>query len=88
MSLSTILKGYAVRLEGRSGVVYEEKGRTLVLQGEMLVDDPKYDFVIYGDSPMVWTHSGAKVSDEELEIVRERVDKWFRGRVEWSWPVK
>lgn len=80
----SFIKAYRIRLAGRGGVSYSERGRRLVIPGEFLVGDPDYDVVLYCDDRITWSE-GIEVTDQEWGVVQERVSKWFNGRVNFSW---
>jgi hypothetical protein len=78
---------YKICLVGRSGVRYSEGGKTVEIPGEMLVGDPRYEFVLYCDANLAWsTLTGQElVGAGDWRRIEARVSEWFKGRVEWQW---
>lgn len=66
-------KPYTVKLHGRSGIIYEENGKVLNIDAEMLSDE--IDFVVYLDSIKCWEkpNDGEVISTEDISRIKENV---------------
>jgi hypothetical protein len=79
-------KPFHVKMTGRTGLLYEENGRRMFVDSEMLSGD-KFDLVIYTDSIKAWQspHEGELVSENDKLRIRENITKELRRlRIDWA----
>ncbi|MGI9318521.1 MAG: Imm74 family immunity protein [bacterium] len=64
---------FKIKLRGRSGVVYEEGSKRVIIEAEMLKGE--IDLVIYVDSIMHWQppHEKDAISQDERKTIRANV---------------
>ncbi len=80
-------KKYKVRLHGRSGVVYEEGERSVLIEAEMMAGPT--DLVIYSDSIRYWQspHEGKVISPDEKQRIKENITKELEDKglnIDWE----
>ena len=78
---------YKVKLRGRSGVVYEEGGKTVEIEAEMLAGE--IDMVIYFDSIRNWQspHENEAISLDEKNRIKENITVALKEKglvIEWE----
>ena len=78
---------YKVKLRGRSGVVYEEGGKTVQIEAEMLAEE--IDLVIYFESIRHWEspHENESISLEERKRIKANVTAALKEKglaIEWE----
>jgi hypothetical protein len=79
-------KEYRVKLQGRAGLIYEENGRSMLLDSEML-SGPDFDIVIYMDSIKLWEplNDNERVNEEEIVRIRGNIVKELsKFRIDWQ----
>jgi len=79
-------KKYRVKLHGRAGIIYEENGRSMVIDSEMLAG-PSFDIIIYLDSMIAWEipHQYELVNEEDKVRIRENITRELnKYRIEWK----
>ncbi|UCH40810.1 MAG: hypothetical protein JSU67_03700 [Gammaproteobacteria bacterium] len=78
---------YKVKLRGRSGVVYEEGGKTVQIEAEMLAGE--IDMVIYFDSISSWQppYENEAIPLDEKNRIKENVTVALKEKglaIEWE----
>ena len=78
---SPVVAGYS-----RDSWRYYDKGRSVIVWGEMMSGSSGVDFVIYKSSPMAWDDSGAQLTPDEREMALNSVTKHLDDRkVRWQY---
>jgi hypothetical protein len=78
-------KGYKVSLRGRSGVLYKEDDRRVLIDAEMLTGST--NLVIYFDRLKLWEEPRKLITREEREKIRENVTSELEKHglvIEWD----
>ena len=80
-------QSYRVTMRGRSGVVYEEGGKTVNIEAELLTGE--IDLVLYFDSIRHWQppHEREVISQDEKWRIKENVTAALEGKglsIEWE----
>lgn len=78
-------KLFSVKITGRTGLIYKENGKTLMVDSEMLVGE--YDMVIYADSINKWEppNDNHQFTDEEKERIKSNIASELKSlRIDWS----
>lgn len=78
---------FKVKLHGRSGVIYEEGGKIVLIEAEMLAEE--IDLVIYADSIKHWLppHENELISQDEKKTIKKNVTTALEKKglvVEWE----
>ena len=79
-------KAFRVKLTGRAGLVYEEAGKSLGVDSEMLAG-PRFDIVIYENSIKHWQppHENEALSEHEKARIKGNIIKEpKRLRIDWA----
>jgi len=79
-------KAFKVKLTGRAGLIYQEGGKTMNIDSEMLAG-PDSDMVIYLDSISKWNppHENELISVERKEQIKANLLKELSNiRIEWQ----
>lgn len=79
-------KKYRVKLQGRAGLIYEENGRSMFVDSEMLAG-PDFDIVIYMDNikPCDQLDDIGLVNEEEMTRIKGNITKYLsRFRIDWK----
>ena len=79
-------KKYRVKLQGRAGLVYEENGKSMVFDSEMLTGTD-FDIVIYMDSikPLKPLDIKDPCFEEELNRIKGNITKELsKFRIDWQ----
>lgn len=77
---------YKVLLQGRAGLIYEESGRSILIDSEMLAG-PDYDIVIYTNSIKPRDNlvdNGCKNEDEVARIRGNIAKELSKFRIDWQ----
>jgi hypothetical protein len=70
--------GYSVTIRGRAGLRYHEGGKTMFVDGEMLVPPP-HDYVVWTSSIGRWDGADEPVSEEEKRRIIANLEAFFRA---------
>jgi hypothetical protein len=79
-------KKYRVKLMGRAGLIYEEDGRSMIIDSEMLAG-PDFDIVIYLDSLDVMIDSNKKkliAAEDKIRIKENIANELIKFRIDWK----
>lgn len=79
-------KKYRVKFQGRAGLIYEENGRSMLIDSEMLAG-PNFDIVIYTDTIKPWEplDDTGRINEEERARIRENIAKELsKYRIDWA----
>jgi hypothetical protein len=77
---------YRVKLKGRTGLVYEENGKSMLVDSEMLAG-PTFDIVIYTDSLKGWQppHEHESLTEGDKARIKENISKALSNlRIDWA----
>lgn len=79
-------KTYRVRPIGRSGLIYEEDGKRVLIDSEILVPG-EFDIVIYLERVEKWDppHDSLPITAEDRSRIRRNLeDSYRRSRIDWA----
>jgi hypothetical protein len=70
--------GFSVTIRGRGSIRYHKVGKTMFVDGEMLVPPP-HDYVVWTSSIGLWGGAGEPVSDDEKRRIIANLDAVLRA---------
>jgi hypothetical protein len=73
-------KNYKIKITGRAGLIYQENGKSLEVDSEMLAG-PTYDIVIYRASILGWSppDDAEFLSDSEKASILQNIKTHFEA---------
>lgn len=72
-------KKFKVKITGRAGLIYQENGKAIEIDSEMLVG-PEYDIVIYAKSIKEWNDGKSVSGDEKNRILQNLKDHFNKNK--------